>query len=77
MQITFAHTSSVVLGPQSIQSYPPSLLILFWPNTSTFIQIRMKVKESPSSPNLTGDYGTALGGVGLNFLLPPGFQLPG
>lgn len=77
MQITFAHNSNVVLSPQSIQSYPPSLLILSWPTTSAFIQIRMKVKESPSSPNLTGDDGTAVGHVGLNFLLPPGFQLSG
>lgn len=35
----------------------------------------MKVKECPLSPSLTGDYGTALGGVGLDLLLPPGFQL--
>lgn len=75
MQTTFAHTSSIVLGPQSIQSYPSLLLILFWPNTSAFIQIRMKVKESPLSPSLTEDYGTSLGDVGLNLLLPPSFQL--
>ena len=73
MQRTVAHTSSLVLSPQSIQSYPPLLLIPFCPNISAFIQIRMKVKESPLSPSLTGDYGTALGGVGLNLVLLPGF----
>lgn len=77
MLTTVAHTSSLVLSPQSIQSYPPLLLIPFCPNISAFIQIRMKVKESPLSPSLTGEYSTALGGVGLNLVLLPGFQLSG
>lgn len=55
MQITFAHTSSVVPGSQPVQSYPSSS----FSGPPTFIQIKMRVKESPYFPSTPGDYGTS------------------